>query len=334
MQNFRTVVNIKNYDFRDKINYETSTMLIGSCFTENIGNIMCQQRFPVNINPFGILYNPISVKNSLEMLINKKKFSQSDIAFFNKQWFSFSHHSRFSNPDPIACLDKINIQIKKSSEFLKKANFLVLTFGTARVYELKLSGKVVSNCHKIPAEQFKHYLLEDDEIVEQYKILIKKLLSFNPNLKFIFTVSPIRHWKDGAFENQLSKATLLLAIHKLQKEFYPLIRLNYFPSYEIILDDLRDYRFFEEDMLHPNKTAIKYVWEKFSDTLMDTETKRITAEIEKIERAKNHRPFNTESESHQLFLKNTANKVVELHKKYPFLELKEDYDFFRKKIRS
>ena len=334
MQNFRTVVNVKYSDFRDKITYETPTMLIGSCFTENIGSIMNQQRLPVDINPFGILYNPISVKNSLEMLINKKRFSQRDIAFFNEQWFSFSHHSRFSNPDPITCIDKINNQIKQSSDFLKQAKFLIITFGTARVYELKSSGKVVSNCHKIPAEQFKHYLLETDEIVEQYKMLIKKILSFNPNLKFIFTVSPIRHWKDGAFENQLSKATLLLAIHKLQKEFFSLIRLNYFRSYEIVLDDLRDYRFFEEDMLHPNQTAIKYIWEKFSDTLMDAETKRIAAEIEKIDRAKNHRPFNINSESHQLFLKKTANKIVEIHKKYPFLDLKDDYDFFKKQISS
>ncbi|GAI96735.1 unnamed protein product, partial [marine sediment metagenome] len=230
-------------------------MFIGSCFTESIGGKLNDYKFPVDINPFGIIYNPSSVGKSLELLIGEKEFTIDDLFFYNGKWLSFFHHSSFSDKDPELCLSRINAKITESREFLKKAGFLFITFGTAWVFEWKESGETVSNCHKISALKFNHKLLAVEDILENYKTLIHKLLRFNPQLKIIFTVSPIRHWKDGAEGNQVSKAILLLSAHQLLKKFQS---VSYFPAYEIIMDDLRDYRFYSDDMIHLNSVAIDY----------------------------------------------------------------------------
>lgn len=312
MANFRTEVKIP--ESRDKFTYNSKAIMLGSCFTESIGEQLAKYKFDVNINPFGVLYNPISVGNSLKILIDNKEFSEEDLNFANDMWFSFSHHGRFSNADVNECLLSINTEIKKSSLDLANSDVLYITFGTSWVFESIDSGVIVSNCHKLPAKEFHRYRLGVDEIVKFYKELIVSISIFNPNLKIVFTVSPIRHWKDGAHGNQLSKATLLLAIEQLVELFE---QVSYFPSYEIVMDELRDYRFYGEDMLHMNSTSINYIWSRFVDTYMENETLAVMKRVDKIVSAANHRPFNPDTVSHQQFITNTLNDVEKLESQYP-----------------
>lgn len=312
MANFTTEVKIP--ESKDKFNYNSKAIMLGSCFTENIGEQLAKYKFDVNINPFGVLYNPISVGNSLKILIENKEFFEEDLNFANDMWFSFSHHGRFSNPDVNDCLYSINTEIKKSSLDLANSDVLYITFGTSWVFELIDSGVIVSNCHKLPAKEFNRYRLDVDEIVKFYKELIVSLSIFNPNLKIVFTVSPIRHWKDGAHGNQLSKATLLLAIEQLEELFE---QVSYFPSYEIVMDELRDYRFYGEDMLHMNSTSVNYIWSRFLDTYMENDTLAVMKRVDKIVSAASHRPFNPDTINHQRFITNTLSEVAKLQNQYP-----------------
>lgn len=327
MANFRTEVKIP--ESRDKFNYNSKAIMLGSCFTENIGEQLAKYKFDVNINPFGVIYNPISVGNSLKTLIDNKEFSEEDLNFANDMWFSFSHHGRFSNADVNECLLSINTEIKKSSLDLANSDVLYITFGTAWVFELIDSGAIVSNCHKLPAKEFNRYRLGVDEIVKFYKELIVSISIFNPNLKIVFTVSPIRHWKDGAHGNQLSKATLLLAIEQLVELFE---QVSYFPSYEIVMDELRDYRFYGEDMLHMNSTSINYIWSRFVDTYMENESLAVMKRVDKIVSAVNHRPFNPDTVSHQQFITNTLSDVEKLESQYPNIVLDKEKSLLLKNL--
>jgi len=315
---FRTKVNIPKSDF--DFGYKKKAMLMGSCFVENIGARLSSYKYPVDVNPFGVIYNPVSVCSSLRLLMEEREFVEDDLNFHNKLWFSFYHHSKFSNTDSSQCLSDINNGIKESSKELKEADFLFITFGTSWVYELISSGKIVSNCHKLPAKDFNRYRLNVDEIVSIYKDLIVELLVFNPNIKLVFTVSPIRHWKDGAHGNQLSKSTLLLAVEQLVELFD---QVSYFPSYEIVMDELRDYRFYSEDMLHISNAAIKYIWQRFADTFLSEESKRIQKQVDKFVLASNHRPFNVNSDSHQTFIKSSLAKLYEFSKVNPTINMSE-----------
>ncbi|MBE9467838.1 MAG: GSCFA domain-containing protein [Bacteroidetes bacterium] len=320
---FRTNIEIPKSN--SKIAYNSKTIFVGSCFTENIGNKLYELKFPVEINPFGIQYNPKSVKNSLSFLIDKKVFTQDDIHFTNEQWFSFYHHSKFSNSDKEKCLFKINEKIRQAAEFLENADTLFITFGTAWVYQLNETKEIVSNCHKLPANQFNRFLLDVDDIYKDYLILIKRLLELNNKLKIIFTVSPIRHLKDGAVGNQISKSTLILAVNKLKKHFS---NVEYFPSYEIMMDDLRDYRFYADDMFHINETAINYIWQKFSETYFDDNTQDLIKKIKKIVKNKNHKPFNPKSQMYKDFLKNNLEQINKLLHQYPYINLEDERNFF------
>jgi hypothetical protein len=311
---------------KNKITYQTPSLFLGSCFTENIGNRLKELKFPVNVNAFGVLYNPVSVRHGLEILLDHRNFNENDLSFFNDQWFSFYHDTEFSNTDKQACLDKINGTVNDARKHLQNTKYLVITFGTAWVYEYIKSGKIVSNCHKIPANEFRRFKLGVEDIFVNWAKLINRLEEFNSDLKIIFTVSPVRHWKDGAVENQLSKSTLLLAIHQLKKIFD---NIEYFPAYEIMMDDLRDYRFYADDMLHPSKLAVDYIWEQFSKTYFEKDTIEITSEIEKILLAKNHRPFNPNTDSHRKFRENQLKKIRELSEKYDFVDLSNELDFFK-----
>ncbi len=318
-------INIDITKSNSNITYKTKTVFMGSCFTENIGDRLFELKFPVEINPFGIQYNPTSVKNSLNLLIDKKIFIQNDIHFYNERWFSFYHHSKFSNSDKEKCLYNINTKIKQASEFLENADTLFITFGTAWVYQLKENREIVSNCHKLPANQFNRFLLDVDDIYNDYLILIKRLSDLNPKLRIIFTISPIRHLTDGAVGNQISKSTLILAVNKLKEHFN---NVEYFPSYEIMMDDLRDYRFYTDDMFHINETAINYIWQKFSETYFDDDTKNIINRIEKIIKNKYHKPFNPTSQQYKDFLKNNSDKINNLLQQYPYLDLEDENFFF------
>ena len=327
MNEFRTVIKLK--DSYEKVSYDSVLLFAGSCFSENIGNKFIERQFSAAVNPFGILYNPVSVKQGLEILLEKRLFQKDDLFRHEGRWHSFYHHSRFSSPEKTEALKTINENIDKGHDVLKKADFLFITFGTAWVYENVEDGTIVANCHKLPASRFRRYRLGVGEIVKSYSGLVDRLREFNPGLKIIFTVSPVRHWKDGAHGNQLSKSVLLLAVDELVRKFY---HVDYFEAYELVVDDLRDYRFYAEDMLHPGSVAVDYIWDRLSDMYFDDDAKSFVKEIEKIIKAKEHRPFNEKGEEYRAFLSNMAKKLDVLSERFPAADLKKDKEYFKHKL--
>jgi hypothetical protein len=299
------------------ITFESHVIALGSCFAENMGRKMSEVYFDADVNPFGVLYNPVSIRNSMELLLQNKQFTGADIFEYRSLWQSFSHSSLFTDISAEGCLDKINSRMNAAGEFLKKTDVLLITFGTAWIFEEKKSGRVVSNCHKLPASEFVRRRLTVEEIVNDFSELILKLQILLPNLKLIFSVSPIRHWKDGAHENNISKSTLLLAIETLQKQFE---QVHYFPAYEIQLDELRDYRFYASDMQHPSEVAIGYIWSRFSDTYFDETTLKIKKEMEQLAADLSHRPLQPDSDEFRKFIKSTENRKKQMKSNYPFLE--------------
>lgn len=318
-------------EFPWKLDYSRSTMLLGSCFSENIGQKMLDLKFRVDMNPFGILYNPESIANSLQILLEDRFFNDSDLFQDQGVWSSFCHHSRFSDVDPEVVLENINNRIAASREFLKTADFLIVTFGTAWIYELKRTGQIVSNCHKVPASEFKRFRLGVFEIVERWRELTEKLWQFNPNLKLIFTVSPIRHWKDGASENQLSKATLLLAIDQLVRGFGDK-NCCYFPSYEIMIDELRDYRFYAEDMLHLSPVAVDHIFDRFCAVAVSPESLKMSGQVTKILKAAQHRPFNPKSAEYEKFLRANLDEIAKLQASFPELDWEKETAHFNQQL--
>lgn len=283
---FRTEIPVQSSDF--KISHDCRIAMSGSCFAENMAAKFLDAGFSIDINPFGIAYNPFSLSHNLNRLLDDKPYGAEELFEDNGIYHSFSHHSRFSGTDPDEVLIKINSRMETALAFLETANVLIITFGTAYVYRLQSTGAVVSNCHKLPAKSFTYKRLSIEDITAEWNNLINRLQTFNPKLRILFTVSPIRHWKDGAHENQLSKSILLLSIDELLHNHS---NCFYFPAYEILLDDLRDYRFYAEDMFHPSSQAIDYVWEKIKEAWFDNETLKKTLDSEKNSRASNHIPF-------------------------------------------
>lgn len=320
---FRTVIKTEKYPFN--INYDNLLMFIGSCFTENIGSELQKYKFNVEINPFGILYNPISIKKGIEFLYRKKQFSCDDLFFHNGCWHSPYYHGRFSFPDKNKTLDNINNTILKSSNYLKNAEFIFITFGTATVYETKEKNELVSNCHKLPAANFKRRLLNTEEIVIEYLRLINILKNINPKLKIIFTISPVRHIQDGLTGNFLSKSILMNSVMQIVKKIK---NTFYFPAYEIMIDDLRDYRFYASDMLHPNETAINYIFGLFLKSFVNKKTHLIMNEIEQIIKAKNHKPINPDTNLFKDFVRKNISKINKLSTKYPEISFKEEKEYF------
>lgn len=325
--NFTTKIDIPKSDIL--ITHRSHILMMGSCFAENMGKLLIDNKFTTNLNPFGILYNPASISQALRLLIDKKQFSPNDLFEHNGLYHSFMHHGSFSNTDKDRCIENINESMERAATDLRKTDVLFLTFGTAYVFHSKEQGKIVSNCHKLPAALFDRYQLDIDAIVNDWVQLIKDLHKINPLLQIIFTVSPIRHLKDGAHDNQLSKSTLLLSIDKIIKETS---NTTYFPSYEIVLDELRDYRFYNEDMVHPNSTAIKYIWERFSETYLSDEAHPIIDEWRKIQMALNHRPINKDSEEHKHFLRQTLLKLKAFNQKYPYICCQEEISDLEKRV--
>lgn len=308
-----------------KLGYQHSAIVIGSCFATNIGERLSRLKLPVLVNPFGVVYNPVSIANSIELLLGARVLSESDLFYSNGLWHSFYHHSTFSLPGKDDTFQRIKTELECGKCFLQKADSLAITLGTARVYEYSKTAQAVSNCHKLPASEFTHRLMDVDEV---YRVLLDALLLLRkarPQLKVLFTVSPIRHIKDGAHGNQLSKAVLLLAVDKLCQNVED---VAYFPAYEIMMDELRDYRFYAEDMLHPSAVAVEYIWQKFSAAALDNEAQELIPELEKVLQARSHRPFNPNGEEHKTFKASFLSKVKNLKKRYPFLNLDEEMRFF------
>ena len=311
---FRTQVDIPESHLN--INHADHIMALGSCFAENMGKKMSNAYFLTDVNPFGVIYNPITISNSIELLLQNKQFTKEDL-FENKSiWQSFSNSSQFSNVTAEGCLKNINSRLNFSGNFFSQTNVLIITFGTAWIFQHVKSGKIVSNCHKLPASEFIRRRLTIEEIVFEYRMLIQKLQSLNPNLHIIFSVSPIRHWKDGAHENNISKSTLLLAIDEIKNLFS---KIHYFPAYELQLDELRDYRFYASDMQHPSDMAIDYIWKRFSDTFFTEHTKHTCKKLEKYAIDLEHRPIHPESNEYKLFLDKIQERKEKLLAEFPFL---------------
>lgn len=305
--------------------------MVGSCFAENIGRKLEEHKFTVDINPFGILYNPASVAEGLRRLLCPERFTPGDLFQHEGIYHSFAHHSRFSAPTEEECLEQINSRLYQSSDFLRKATRLVITLGTAFVYRLKSNGRIVANCHKLPEKRFDRERLSVEAIVADWKPLLLALWEQNPALKILFTVSPIRHWKDGAHENQLSKATLLLAADALQREFPE--RIAYFPAYEILMDELRDYRFYADDMLHPSPLAIDYMWQRFTDHFLSADTLAILKEWGDIQKAMNHKPFQPDSEVYKRFIHQTLLKMERICEKMPSFDIQNEIEMVKSKLK-
>lgn len=314
-----TEVALPEYPFR--LDHQKPVLMMGSCFTENIGKILEGNLFPVCINPFGTTYNPLSVKKNLEALMHKEAYGVQDLRQHDGLWFSFDHYTGFSSPDREEALENINNSFRNAKGFLKKAGVLILTWGTSWVYRYKETGQVVCNCHKIPAREFSRTRLSPKEIVAAYEELLPQLFEFNNDVKIIHTVSPVRHWKDGAHGNQLSKAALLLAGDFLQEEFPD--RFFYFPSYEIVMDELRDYRFYTKDMLHTNELATSYIWEKFKEVLLSEKSRQVIKDLESLFKLAGHRPMNQGEEAQNLREQQLRERAGQLKKKYPELNLED-----------
>lgn len=304
---FRTKLQPQPFD--KKLAYGDQIMLIGSCFSENIGRRLEQFKFEVNSNPFGILYNPVSIANGLQRLVVGEKLSEKDLFFHLERWHSFQFHSRFSGAEAESCLSTMNLQIEQGKKFLSQSGWLIVTLGTAWAYREKEGRQIVGNCHKLSAQQFEKELLSSVEIVQQFKTVLNQLKIMNPNLKVMFTVSPVRHLKDGFVENNRSKGILLNAVAELTDQND---HCFYFPSYELVMDDLRDYRFFEEDMVHPNQLAIEYIWERFKEVAITQQSVELMERVVKIVQASQHRPFNVNSEAHQKFVRKQLLLIEEL----------------------
>ena len=324
---FRTVINLD--PAQRIITYKDNVLLIGSCFASYIGEQLQIRKMPVMINPAGTVYNPISVLNTLNALISLKTTTVEELHYNNGDWFSFNHYTDFSSDDKVLLLNKINENNLRAGNFFRNARFLFITFGTARVYRLKETGKIVANCHKLPASKFDNELLNTDEIVKVWMELLDNISAFNPGLKIIFTISPVRHWKDGAHGNQVSKAILFLAIEELMKhKSGP----SYFPAYEIQMDDLRDYRYYDDDMLHPSSSAIEYIWEKFSSVYFDRGTAELQSEVLKITRALSHRFITDSPKKKRTFAEIMLGQISEIESRTSQIDFSAEKNYFRSLI--
>jgi hypothetical protein len=318
----------------NSIGYRDNLFLIGSCFSENMGAKLNTHLFKVFENPHGVLFNPMSVAQSLSDCINKKQYTEAELFELNEVWNSWQHHSRFSGVTTKEALEKINESISKAHTFLKTADHIVITLGSAWVYQLNSqsphsAGQVVANNHKAPAAWFDKYLMKPDVLVILLKKLIEDLLQFNAHLQIIFTISPVRHLREGLVENNRSKAVLIQAVHEIVETSK---QTAYFPSYEYVIDDLRDYRFYSEDLVHPNYAASNYVWEKWVETYMNEETQNIMKQVAELQLAMQHKPFFAGSSQHRAFLETCIAKSERLLSLYPYLPLHDQVQFFKQGI--
>ena len=303
------------------IEYTSKIQCLGSCFSTNIGNKFAYFKFQSNQNPFGILFHPKAIETLITNAINLKVYTEKDLFFLNECWHCFDAHSSLSDPNKENVLMKLNTAITSLHEQLHHATHICITLGTSWAYRYIASDTLVGNCHKVPQKKFGKELLTVDSITESLEKTLALIRSINPKASLLFTVSPVRHLKDGFVENQQSKAHLIAAVHNV---IDPRNNVHYFPSYEILLDELRDYRFYAEDMIHPNQTAINYIWERFSETWISKDATTTMQAVETIQRGLNHRPFNENSAQHQLFLKNLQNKIDALKEAHPHMK----FDYF------
>ncbi len=305
---FTTPVNIKP---NKSIDHNSRIVMLGSCFAENIGKKLIECGFNVVMNPMGILYNPISIHNALQRIIEGREFTEDELFYHNGLWASFMHHGSFSHSDKNEALRIMNERLHQAHQQLQNATHLIITFGSAEVYEH--NGQVVANCHKLPARHFTHRLLSTNEITTPYYSLFPAPYSLLP----IFTISPVRYLGEGAHKGQINKATILLATDQICRE----TGADYFPSYEIMMDELRDYRYYATDMIHPSDMAIDYIFERFTETYLTDEAIRTAEEIKKIKKSLSHHPLHPDSEEYQKFQQKLSRQITSINQKYPNIKL-------------
>ncbi|MEL4306547.1 GSCFA domain-containing protein [Joostella sp. CR20] len=300
----------------NQIDYTSKVLLMGSCFVENIGEKLNFYKLQTLVNPFGILFHPKALENNIERIVTQKEFTENDIFFLNERWHSFEVHSALSNPNKEAFLNNLNSALEATLKSIQSATHIVFTLGTAWGYKHLETQKLVANCHKVPQTKFSKQLLSVSETETSLANITALIEQLNPKAEIIFTVSPVRHLKDGFTENQHSKAHLISAV---QSTITKSSKFNYFPAYEIMMDELRDYRFYAEDMIHPNKTAISYIWEKFQQIWISSKAETTMKDVEKIQNGLQHRPFNTESDEFKKFQEKLQQKIMYLSEKHPHI---------------
>ena len=315
---FRTQIPInKSYI---PIDYNSMIVSLGSCFAVNMAEKLDYYKFQNLCNPFGILFHPLAIEKLVDFAVSEKQFTEKDIFFHNELWHCFDVHSDLSNPDKEELLVSLNTIVQSTKVVLKQASHVLITYGTAWVYRNIESATIVANCHKIPQKQFEKSILSPENIQKSIANTIQLIESINSKCAIIFTISPVRHTKDGFVENQWSKANLITAIHQVLIAKHSILNTTYFPSYEIMMDELRDYRFYGEDMLHPNQVAIDYIWKRFKETSVCDIVFGTMDEVENIRKGLFHRPFNPKSESHLKFIAKLNEKITKLETQYPFMK--------------
>jgi len=313
--NFTTKIPIHKY--QNTISYESKILLLGSCFAENISNKFQYFKFQNTTNPFGIIFNPVSLEKLIRRAVENNYFNENDVFYHNDLWHCFEVHSELSNPDKNSFLNSLNELIDATQMQLNNATHTIITLGTSWVYRSIETNEIVANCHKVPQKQFTKELLSIAQIEESLHNIVSLFYSVNPNCNLIFTISPVRHIKDGFIENQQSKAHLVSALHAILSR--NVAKTTYFPAYEIMLDELRDYRFYANDLLHPSDLALQYIWEIFVNTSFSTSSIELMAAVEAVQKNKSHRSFHPNSEKHQQFLVKTVNKIKALQQLIPHL---------------
>jgi hypothetical protein len=312
---FRTQIPISKTN--NPIDYNSKVISLGSCFAENMAEKFDYFKFQNSTNPFGIIFNPVSIEKIIQRIVKEEFYTEKDVFFYNERWHSYEVHSDLSNADRQELLETLNKAISETYKHLKEATHIIITYGTSWIYRNIESDEIVANCHKVPQKQFSKELLSVEVIQKSIQNTIDLIQVLNPSINFIFTVSPVRHIKDGFAENQLSKSHLFAAVHEVLKTHNSqLITHNYFPSYEIMMDELRDYRFYAEDMLHPNQVAIDYIWHKFSENYISEDSISTMQEVSEIQKSLRHRSFNPDSEQHQKFLAKLQQKISAIQEKW------------------
>ncbi|MGL2966521.1 GSCFA domain-containing protein [Flavobacterium sp. XGLA_31] len=296
------------------IDYHSRITTLGSCFADNMGEKLDYFKFQNTLNPFGIIFNPDSIAQLVTRAVTKRYFTAQDIFFHHDLWHCYQVHSQWSHPDRETFLSLLNEQLELTYTSIIESTHCIITYGTAWVYTAKESGAIVANCHKVPQNQFDKTILSVNAIQNAIQETINTIRSVNPECHFIFTVSPVRHLKDGFVENQRSKAHLITALHEVLATSE---RVAYFPSYEILMDELRDYRFYAEDMLHPSAVAIDYIWDCFCENSIDSNCFSVMREVDSIQKSLEHRPFNPDTEQHQKFVASLNQKIIRLQEQFP-----------------
>ncbi|MCM4163573.1 MULTISPECIES: GSCFA domain-containing protein [unclassified Arenibacter] len=303
----------------DRIDYNSRLVVLGSCFANNIGAKLGYYKFQTLQNPFGILFHPLAIENLVQKAIDQYDYSERDIFQLNGRWYCFDAHSDLSSGSKEELLKRLNDALSITFRYLKEASHIIITLGTAWVYQHEKGNQVVANCHKVPQKEFGKRLLSVDGISASLQRMVQKIETINHGTAIVFTISPVRHLKDGFIENQRSKSHLITALHGMLCSPPLGTRGLYFPSYEIMMDELRDYRFFATDMVHPNDLAISYIWEKFKRVWISETSFKTMDQVEAIQKGLLHRPFDMESEKHQKFLQHLNERMFLLQKQFPFM---------------